>query len=51
MYIQLFILPLQAAKKLRITASELCKLKIADGIIPVIILLIMLFSRNFFSYV
>lgn len=26
----------QAAEKLRITASELCKLKIADGIIPVI---------------
>lgn len=30
---------LQAAEKLRITASELCRLQIADGIIPVIILL------------
>lgn len=51
MYIQLFILSLQAAKRLKITAIELCKLKVADGVIPVIILLTMLFSRNFFSYV
>lgn len=29
---------LQAAEKLRITASELCKLQIADGIIPVMML-------------
>lgn len=29
---------MQAAEKLKITASELCKLQIADGVIPVIIL-------------
>lgn len=26
---------MQAAEKLKITATELCKLKIADGVIPV----------------
>ncbi|XP_045793425.1 acetyl-coenzyme A carboxylase carboxyl transferase subunit alpha, chloroplastic isoform X1 [Trifolium pratense] len=34
MYIQLFILSLQAAEKLKITAHELCKLQVADGVIP-----------------
>lgn len=28
---------LQAAEKLKITAKELCKLQIADGVIPVIL--------------
>jgi hypothetical protein len=36
MYTQLFILSLQAAEKLKITAHELVKLQVADGIIPVI---------------
>lgn len=34
----LFYCNLQAAEKLKITASELCKLQIADGIIPVMML-------------
>jgi hypothetical protein len=31
------LLLLQAAEKLKITGPELCKLQVADGIIPVII--------------
>lgn len=41
---------LQAAEKLKITAPELCKLEVADGIIPVIILLLMLFALKSYSY-
>lgn len=37
---------MQAAEKLKITATELCKLKIADGIIPVICSL----SKVFFEF-
>lgn len=39
---------LQAAEKLRITASELCRLQIADGVIPVIILLSLIFGVNYY---
>jgi hypothetical protein len=51
MYIQLFILSLQAAEKLKITAHELVKLQVADGIIPVRILLIMRFAVKSYSYI
>jgi hypothetical protein len=36
-YRNVFSLLLQAAEKLKITGPELCKLQVADGIIPVII--------------
>lgn len=49
-YNKLQVTSLQAAERLKITAPELCKLQIADGIIPVNdpLLLCSCFSSTFF---
>lgn len=40
---------MQAAEKLKITATELCKLQIADGVIPVMISFTVISSSHFSS--